>query len=143
MEHTKKFVLVDPRFVRPSMQDKVLSGLDNDISNILNSDEPDEVKARNYITTLARFKNISAPAKPEKVVPPPTVAAVPKVPTVAFKATSPPKRPHKRVKVEDAITDPTLWRRTQRTPSKKKFGSQWVTNSEAKKRKRSLQSWIE
>jgi len=41
MEHTKKFVLVDPRFVRPSMRDKVLSRLDTDISAILNNDESD------------------------------------------------------------------------------------------------------
>ena len=44
MEHTKKFILVDPRFARPSMKDKALSGLDTDISSILESDEPDEIK---------------------------------------------------------------------------------------------------
>ena len=59
MEHTKKFVLVDPRFARPSMRDKALSGLDSDISSILESDEPDEIKARNYAATLSRFKNYS------------------------------------------------------------------------------------
>jgi len=46
MEHTKKFVLMDPRFVRPSMRDKVLSRLDQDISNILDSDASDEAKAK-------------------------------------------------------------------------------------------------
>jgi len=61
MDHTKKFVLVDPRFARPSMRDKVLSGLDTEISDILNSDVPDEMKARSYISALARFRNYSAP----------------------------------------------------------------------------------
>ena len=151
MEHTKKFVLVDPRFVRPSMRDKVLSALDTDISNILNSDEPDEVKARNYIATLSRFKSISAPPKPEKPLLPaaspiPPVPQLPSVPSVAFKATSSRKRPHKRVKVESVLTeDPTLWRRTQRTPTKKKFGPQWISynDSSPKKKKKSLNNWIE
>ena len=135
MEHTKKFVLVDPRFVRPSMHDKVLSRLDMDISSILNSDETDEVKAKSYITALARYKNLSAPPKPEKSTPPasipvpPTTSSTvkPKNPSVSFKTKSPPKRRHKRVRVD---TDPTLWRRTQRTPMKKKFSPQWLTFDE-------------
>src|SRR5271163_967510 len=61
MEHTKKFVLTDPRFVRPSMRDKTLSGLDADISNILDSDASDEIKAKNYAATLSRFKHIYNP----------------------------------------------------------------------------------
>jgi hypothetical protein len=61
MEHTKKFVLMDPRFARPSMQDKTLSGLDSDISNILSSDASDEAKAKSYAATLQRFKNIYNP----------------------------------------------------------------------------------
>ena len=98
MEHTKKFVLVDPRFIRPSMRDKVLSGLDTEISNILNSDVSDEIKARSYVTALARFKNYSAPPKSEQA-PPTAPAAVtvatPAVPADPFKALTPPKRPHK------------------------------------------------
>jgi hypothetical protein len=137
MEHTKKFVLVDPRFVRPTMKDKALSGLDTDISNILNSDASDEIKAKSYMTALARFKILSDPPKPVK--PPPAVTQ--SVPSVTFKAVSPPKRPHKRVKVE-TVNDPTLWRRTQRTPTKKKFGPQWLSESSSKKKK-SLKSWIE
>ena len=148
MEHTKKFVLVDPRFVKPSMRDKTLSGLDSDISNILNSEESDEIKARSYISALARYKNISAPPKPTPPPPvvPPAVsnAAVPA--TFQFKARNPPKRKSKRVKMESLDTDPSfepsLWRRTQREQTKKKFGPQWVTLDETPKKKRRT-PWIE
>src|SRR6267154_891646 len=107
MEHTKKFVLVDPRFVRPTMRDKVLSELDSGISNILNSDDSDEIKAKNYISALARFRNLSAPAKPEKTTPVPP--SPPPVASVAYKTARPPKRPHKRVKSKP-------FRRTIRLP---------------------------
>src|SRR5438876_9739159 len=95
MEHTKKFVLVDPRFARPSMRDKVLSGLDTEISDILNSDVPDEMKARSYISALARFRNYSAPSveqAPAAAAAPTTApAAAPAavVPAVPFKALTP------------------------------------------------------
>src|SRR3989442_15464322 len=146
MEHTKKFVLVDPRFARPSMRDKVLSGLDTEISDILNSDAPDEIKARSYVTALARFKNYSAPSKPEQAPPVVAPAAAPVVPAVPFKAHTPLKRPQKHVKVEtlDIVPslDEPLWRRTQRTHSKKKFGSQWIEyNGRTKKKPRA--HWIE
>jgi hypothetical protein len=149
MEHTKKFVLVDPRFVRPTMRDKVLSGLDTDISNILNSDDTDEIKAKNYITALARFRNYSVPPRSEEIkpLPPPPLTAVPAVPSVPFKAVSPRKRSHKRVKVELPVVDPpldaTLWRRTQRQQTKKKFGSQWTDYNTRSKKKKSHPSWIE
>src|SRR3989442_1448393 len=154
MEHTKKFVLVHPRFVRPSMRDKVLSGLDTEISDILNSDVSDEIKARSYISALARFRNYSSPSKPIEA---PVAAAAPAaaaaaaavapaVPAVPFKAPTPLKRPHKRVKVEtlDVVPsfDEPLWRRTQRTHTKKKFGSQWIEyNGRTKKKARP--HWIE
>ena len=48
---------MDPRFVRPSMRDKALSGLDGEISEILNSDLSDELKAKQYSATLSRFRN--------------------------------------------------------------------------------------
>jgi hypothetical protein len=148
MEQTKKFVLVDPRFVRPTMHDKALSLLDTEISNILNSDVSDEIKAKSYYSTLVRFKTLSAPPKPERVLPPPPPPAappVPVVPAVSFKAISPPKRPHKRVRVETVPSvDPSLRRRTQRTPTKKKFGPQWLSFSDAPlKRKKSLRAWID
>src|SRR6267154_4216301 len=143
MEHTKKYVLVDPRFVRTSMRDKALSGLDTEILNILNEDVWDEIKAKSYISALARFRNISAPPKSVKTVPTPQLPS-----PVAFKASIPPKRPHKLVKVESVPTaDPTLWRRTQRTPSKKKFGPQWLsfTESPSKKKKTAVarKTWID
>src|SRR6267154_1802745 len=145
MEHTKKFVLVDPRFVRPSMRDKVLSGLDTEISNILNEDVSDEIKAKSYISALARFRSILAPPKPVKTAP---IPQLPSASPIAFKAMIPPKRPHKRVKVESVPTsDPTLWRRTQRTPKEKKFGPQWLsfTESPSKTKKRAVarKTWID
>src|SRR6267154_2525035 len=141
MEHTKKFVLVDPRFVRPSMREKAMSGLDTDISSILNSDVPDEIKARSYVSALARFKNYSAPPKSEepKALPlPPAAPAIPVVPTVPFKTISPLKRTHKRVKVESLDIAPSLdqplWRRTQRLSTKKKFGPQWIELTDGQRR---------
>ena len=112
MEHTKKFVLVDPRFVRPSMRDKALSELDVDISSILKSDEPDEIKVRNYMTALSRYKNYSSPPKstppppPETPQPPPALPAVP--PVLQFKVTTPSKRSGKRVKIEPLSVIPHL-----------------------------------
>src|SRR6059036_3704651 len=118
------------------MRDKVLSGLDTEISDILNSDVPDEMKARSYISALARFRNYSAPPVEQApaaaaAAPATAPAAAPATaPAMPFKALTPPKRPHKRVKVEtlDVVPslDEPLWRRTQRTHTKKKFGSQWI-----------------
>src|SRR6267154_1533788 len=149
MEHTKKFVLVDPRFVRPSMREKALSELDTDISNILNSDVSDELKARSYVSALARFKNYSAPPKSEepKALPPPPPP--PAAPAVPFKVVNPLKRPRKRVKLESLDIAPSLdqplWRRTQRSSTKKKFGPQWIEYNiqSKKKKKKSRSNWIE
>ena len=163
MEHTKKFVLVDPRFVRPSMREKALSGLDTEISSILNSDVSDEIKARSYISALTRYKNYSAPPRSEEtqpttphppplpptVPPSPTVPAVPAAPSVfslASKTASPRKGSRKRAKTESldiaSSLDPLLWRRTQRSRVTKKFGSQWIEyNGRSKKKSRA--AWIE
>ena len=150
MDHTKKFVLVDPRFVRPSMRDKALSGLDADISSILKSDEPDEIKVRNYMTALSRYKNYSSPPKsiapplpPSPTQPAPAISAVP--PVLQFKVSTPSKRSGKRVKIEplerDSSLSQQLWRRTQRKQTKKKFGPQWIEYSETPKKSRP--AWIE
>src|SRR6267154_4182204 len=142
MEHTKKFVLVEPRFVRPTMREKALSELDTDISNILNDDTSHEIKAKKYVATLACYKNLSAPAKPEKQAS--AVAALPQAPIVSFKTVTPPKRPHKRVKVETVhTTDSTLWRRTQRTPTKKKFSPQWLSYSDLPKKRKAFKTWVD
>jgi hypothetical protein len=161
MDHTKKFVLVDPRFARPSMREKVLSELDTQISNILNSDAPDDIKAMSYVSTLTRFKHYSAPPKPEEPktaptpapptppIPAPAAPAPTTVSTVSFpiKARSSLKRSRKRVKVEPLDPDPSLelplWRRTLRSTTKKKFGPQWIEYNENSKKKKSYGDWIE
>ena len=48
----------------PTMLEKALSGLDLDISNILNSEDSDEIKVKNYASALGRFRNYSNPPKP-------------------------------------------------------------------------------
>src|SRR5437867_3200728 len=139
MEHTKKLVLVDPRFVRPSMKEKALSELDSDISSILNGSESDEAKAKSYISALARFRNLSAPPKIEKPVPPPPP---PPPPAIGYKAVRAPQRPHKRTKVVAAPPDdPTLWQRRLRTPAKRKLEDQCIKDS-PKKKKKPRKKWI-
>ena len=82
MEHTKKLVLVDPRFSRPTMKDKVLSRLDNDISSILNSDASDEAKVNSYMSALSHFNVVSSlqrgplPPLPQGLQPQAAVAAL-------------------------------------------------------------------
>src|SRR6266516_5406275 len=136
MEHTKKLVLVDPRFSRPTMKDKVLSGLDNDISSILNSDASDEAKAYSYMSALSRFKAISSPPRGPTpgTQPQAAVAAVPAVPavprqpkaaSVSYKMRKPPKRLHKPKL--SALDDPSFCRRELRTPSKRNLGTQWTS----------------
>src|SRR5688572_4612544 len=138
------------------MRDKVLSGLEMDISNILNSEDSDEIKAKSYISALAPFKNYSTPSKPieEKAWPSPPAAVA--APTTSFptpsastvKAIIPLKCSRKFVKVESSSIVPSLdpfsWRRTQRSQTKKKFGSQWIEyNEQLKKKKKPRTSWIE
>jgi hypothetical protein len=64
MEHTKKLMLVDPRIVRPSMKEKNLTNLDQQITNILNSDLPDDIKAKQYMQASRTFKNYDTPSPP-------------------------------------------------------------------------------
>lgn len=152
MEHTKKFVLMDPRFVRPSMRDKVLSSLDSDISNILNSDATDEAKTKSYVSALSRFKTYLAPTKPDKPITSSTSPLVPPVPpatpapTLSLK-TKPLKVSRKRVKkvkpVSSAVLhqllragSPLLTRIQTRAQAKKSFGSQWIDYSSPHKLKR-------
>jgi hypothetical protein len=65
MEHAKKFVLMDPRFAKPTMKEKTLGGLDGEIDNILNSDQSDDIKAQNYAVALRRYRNYSQPSLPK------------------------------------------------------------------------------
>jgi len=154
MEHTKKFVLMDPRFVRPTMRDKVLSALDSDISIILNSDVSDEAKAKSYVSALSRFKNYSAPPKPDKPIALPTNPPTPPAPPMPSK---PLKASRKRVKkakpISSAVldqllqTDSPLWKRTTRAQFKKKNSPQWIDYSGLPKLKKqkaaSSKSWLE
>ena len=52
------------------MKDKALSGLDTDISSILESDEPDEIKMQKYAASLKRFKSYSASRSIKPVIQP-------------------------------------------------------------------------
>jgi len=156
MEHTKKFVLVDPRFVRPSMRDKVLSGLDSDISNILNSEESDEIKAKNYAATLSRFRNYSDPPKPEKPKALPT-APTPFKPTPTRKRVIRAKQSKSKVAPSidwdqltqpDSTHDAPLWKRSRRIVTKDKFGTQWsdLPAEKPKKKKKTvkrLKTWFQ
>jgi len=153
MDHTKKFVLMDPRFARPSMLDKTLSGLDTDISNILYSTDSDEIKVKKYISDLARFRNYSSPPKPKAILPPPPAPVITSPPpsvhaspaTVAQRA--PQKCSCKRVKTESLsdipLVDSSLWRRTKRLQTKKRFGSQWIEYNSHSRAKKDRSAWIE
>ena len=67
MEHAKKYVLVDPQMYRPSLPEKSLSELDKRIHDTLNSDLPDDEKAKLYSCALQRFKVYDAKPPPPKI----------------------------------------------------------------------------
>lgn len=58
MEHAKKLMLVDPRLYRPTTKERTLTKLDTDIESTLNSDLPDDEKAKRYLETLHKFRAI-------------------------------------------------------------------------------------
>jgi hypothetical protein len=109
------------------MRENVLSELDVEILNILNSDVHDDIKAMSYVSALTRFKHYSAMPKPEEsqISPPPantipTPSASPPSPppphatpaavsTVSFptETRSPPKRSRKRSRLRDRTTNNT------------------------------------
>jgi len=75
----KKMLLVDPASLpsgiissilpsslRPSVTDKILGRLDQSISDVLNSDLPDDVKAKRYLASLreSRYLETPKPADP-------------------------------------------------------------------------------
>ena len=64
MEHAKKYVLVDPHMYRPTLPEKSLSALDHEIQATLNSQMPDDEKAKLYVSALKRFKAYDNSAKP-------------------------------------------------------------------------------
>lgn len=62
MEHAKKLMLVEPNLhQRPTMKEKLLSGLDKEMEGILNSDLPDDVKVKHYGAALRKFITYDAP----------------------------------------------------------------------------------
>ena len=149
MEHTKKFVLMDPRFVRPSMRDKALSGLDSIIADILNSGDSDDIKAKSYVTALSRFRNYSTPptkavkqetppaAVQQPIIPPPP-AATSRKRTKRIKALS--KDANQNIVSWDQQPDSTVWER--QTPKK----SEWSDQSGSAKKKRKSRkniSWMQ
>ena len=69
MENVKKYVLVDPRFSQPTIQQRALNALDTQIDNILQSDEPDDIKVNKYVSALKMHKSYSAePLKKTSII---------------------------------------------------------------------------
>lgn len=88
MEHAKKYVLVDPQMYRPSMPEKSLTALDLQIRDTLNSQLPDDEKAKLYVSALKRFKaydnGTKLPAPPKLNLETEAVDSLP--PTQQYKA---------------------------------------------------------
>jgi hypothetical protein len=113
------------------MREKALSSLDSDISNILNSDVSDELKAKSYAASLSRFRSYSSPPKVET--------------PVEQRAVSTPKQPIRQrerrsrraqwLDSDDSL-DATPADTSKRTHSKEKFGAQWVDKTPLKKKKK-------
>ena len=56
MDHTKKYVLVDPQMYRLSLPEKSISGLDLEIRTILDNDLADDQKAKMYSSVLKKYR---------------------------------------------------------------------------------------
>src|SRR6267154_4823735 len=67
MEHAKKYVLFDPLMYRPTLPEKSLSALDHVIHAALNSQLPDDEKAKLYMSVLSRFKAHDKKPQPPKL----------------------------------------------------------------------------
>ena len=132
---------MDPRFVRSSMREKALSGLDSVMADILNSDDSDDIKAKSYVSALSRFRDYSnPPTKAVKQETPPTVQPPPPAnPPVKTKRTRRAKALSKDASQNivswdqqpDSTRDLSLWGR--QTPKKLEWNSQSVS---AKKKAR-------
>ena len=55
-------MLVEPKFYRPSIAEKALNGLDAEITQALNSDIPDDQKAKLYEVAIRKFRGYSQPS---------------------------------------------------------------------------------
>jgi len=57
MEHAKKMMIIDPEhYGRTRMIDKKMSGLDQEISVVLNSELPDDIKVKHYVAALREYR---------------------------------------------------------------------------------------
>lgn len=63
MEHAKKLVLIDPRILDKltSAKDKTLAKIENEMTDLLSADLPDDEKAKLYASSAKRHMTISAP----------------------------------------------------------------------------------
>jgi hypothetical protein len=59
----KKMILIDPVMYKPTLGDKKLCLLDQEISDVLNSDLPDDEKAKRYLITLKGYRYLNIPQK--------------------------------------------------------------------------------
>ena len=61
MEYAKKMILVDPRIIEKltSARDKVLNSIENEMDTVLNSDIPDDKKAKLYAASAKRHSIIN------------------------------------------------------------------------------------
>ena len=69
MEYAKKMILVDPRFIEKltSARDKVLNNIENEMDTILNSDKPDDEKAKLFAASAKRHLVINAADKETEI----------------------------------------------------------------------------
>ena len=61
MEHAKKLMLIENKLFRPSMREKTLTRLDEEIERTLHSDLPDNEKAIKYMESLRQYKYYKSP----------------------------------------------------------------------------------
>ena len=71
MEYAKKMILVDPRIIEKltSAKDKVLNSIENEMDTVLNSDYPDDKKAKLYAASAKRHLIINAADKDVEIQP--------------------------------------------------------------------------
>jgi hypothetical protein len=104
MENAKKLLLVDPsratQLYRPTIKDRKLSQLDENITNILDSHEPEDQKVKRYLTALKQFRYYESPPPVKSEVDEKILDAV-APPQVRTKA----KRLLKRIKPQLRLSD--------------------------------------
>src|SRR5206468_2234814 len=127
----------------------------SDISNILNSDVSDDLKAKSYAATLSRFKSYSIPSPPQLQPPPPHVlSSSPHAPRPSRSLIKSDKRAVDKARSGDSDTsldihfdnsyDSTLWNHSPRDRSTQKSGTKWVTPAEKKKKKaKTRKTWVQ